>query len=340
MKSNSIEKRSVKYLINSFGYFTKESPLFVEIRNNLNYWSLLKELIKENEIIETLIKSEEVYFSRVESLKYFIVKNELDNHIIEQHKFSKTEIIEAHREITLKLDVPNIVFDLGGVIADESDLDVKICEYLDTMVDWRVTNWSNYKEYSDWLVENKNPKWYDYFAQAAEFNINENEITNLHSQYLHLVRFYDFAFEFIRYLFDNGYKIFFITGCNSKVLSLRLKLYDLEKFVSGFVTSDTGGEIGNKEPYYTEFFKKYNLLPKDCLLITDNFFKDGLPANRFDLKNALFIEGGRANTEFNSNGIQPDDLAIIALLISNQKNSPDIIFDSFKNLHRLFVKQS
>ncbi|EKE06298.1 MAG: hypothetical protein ACD_19C00019G0002 [uncultured bacterium] len=340
MKTISIEKRSVKYLINSFGYFRKESPLFIKIINNLNYWRLLKELINENEIVKTGLKSEEVYFSRTEALKYFIVKNELDNHVIEQYKFSKTEIRKAHREITLKLTVHNIVFDLGGVIADESDLDVKICEYLDTKVDWRVTNWRNYKEYSDWLVENQNPKWYDYFAQAAEFNIDENEITDLHTQYLHLVRFYDYSLEFINYLFNTGHTIFFITGCNSKVLSLRLKLYDLEKFVSGFVTSDTGGEIGNKEPYYTEFFKKYNLHPKDCLLITDNFFKDGLPANRFNLKNALFIEGGRTNNDFNSDGIQPDELAILALLVSNKKNRPDIIFDSFKNLHRLFIIQS
>ncbi|MCX6285625.1 MAG: HAD hydrolase-like protein [Bacteroidetes bacterium] len=335
MNSISIEKRSIKYLINSFGYFTKEWPLFVEI-NNIKYRGLLNELINENEIIETSIKNEKVYFSRAEALKYFIAVNSFNNTIIERYKFSEREIIEAKKEITIKLIAQNIVFDLGGVIADESDLDVRICEYLDTKVVWGTTKWSNYGEYSNWLVETKNPKWYDYYAQAEEFNVDQNEIINLHTKYLHLVRFYDHSIEFIKYLFDKGHKIFFITGCNSKVLALRLKLYNIEKYVSGYVTSDTGGEIGNKEPYYTEFFKRFNFDPKDCLLITDNFFKDGLPANRFNLRNALFIEGGRNNKEFDSNGIQPDDLAVLSLLVSNQKNSPDIIFDSFKNLHRLF----
>ena len=67
MKSISIEKRSVKHLINSFGFFSKESPLYLEIKNNSNYNDLLHELIVEQEIIETTIKDQAVYFSKSRS---------------------------------------------------------------------------------------------------------------------------------------------------------------------------------------------------------------------------------------------------------------------------------
>jgi len=332
----SIEKRSLKYLIDSFGYCTKEWPFFLEISKNKYYNDLLIQLIKENEVIETNIKNETTYFSRREGLKYFLAKNTFDSSLKEKYKFTEDEIYDAKEDIKTKLAAPNIIFDLGGVIADESDLDVRICEYLDMEVNWSTTRWGNYEEYSDELAQNKNSKWYNYYDQAADFNIDQAEIDNLHIKYLHLVKFYQHAIEFIDFLHNKGHKIYFITGCNSKVLTLRLKLYKIDEYVSGYITSDTGGEIGNKEPYYFEFFNKFNLRAEDCLLITDNFFKDGLPANRFNLKNALFIEGGRHNKEFHSNGIQPDALAIIALLVSNQKNSPDVIFDSFQNLRRLF----
>ena len=337
MKTIPIERRSLHNLIYSLGFFSKECPFFLEISKNGIYNKILHELLLEKEIFKLTIKGEEVYLSRPMFLKYLITSIEPIENIKKHYNFLENEINEVINDLNVLLNTPNIVFDLGGVIADESDLDVKICEYIDMTADWRNTNWRDYEEYSNWLANNKNPKWYDYFAQASELGISENVINTLHENNLTLVKFYEFASEFIRYLFEKGHKIFFITGCNSKVLSLRLKLYKLDKYVSGYITSDTGGEIGNKEPYYFEFFKRYNLTPSECILFTDNYFKDGLPANKYHLKNMLFIEGGRSNPEFNSNGIQPDDLAIISLLASNEKNSPDLIFSSFKKLYNFLV---
>jgi FMN phosphatase YigB (HAD superfamily) len=318
----NIYQKSILRLIDSYGYVTREYPLIDLIFENNYFQSLLADLIDKKEIFK--LEDIEGYVSKETYLRYRLIKDGL--------KTTSDLVLNNYKNLEKSITPKNIIFDLGGVIADESDLDVFICDYFDKNVNWLNFNWDNYSKYSEHLENELNPKWYDYYAQADELGIDKITIDNLHLDNIDLVHFYDGSLQFVKTLFEKGHKIFFMTGCNSNILKLRLEIYGLLDYISGYVTSDISNEIGNKENYFKVFFDKFKYSPEDCLLITDNFIKDGLPATSYGVETLLFIKGGRKNTEYNSQGLKPNDILSFSLLLKNRTNSPLAIFDSFDDL--------
>lgn len=331
-----IYKRNILSIINSYGYATQEYPFIDLILKDIEFNKYLIELIEEGEIVELKIKNQSAFISKELYTKYLIIKS--NRNLIDSNLESMKNNNDFYSQIISSFSKKYLLFDLGGVIADESDLDVFICNYLDKNVDWDKYKWKDYNEYSEELNRKQDPKWYDYYAQADDLNIDRIIIKDIHIQNLKLVNFFGHSREFLKLLSEKGYVIYFVTGCNSKILELRLSLYSLFDYVAGYITSDISGEIGNKENYFKKFFDKFDINPKDCLFITDNFIKDGLPAIKYDIRTSLFISGGRHNTDFNSHGIKPNDLLTLSLLISNSENKPFTIFDDFKDLIEI-VKQ-
>lgn len=324
-----IYKRNILRIINSYGFATQNYPFLDLIISDEKFRTLFNELIEDDEIVE--LKNSLGFVSREVFRKYELIKaNSKSQKLLNSRKLNanKVEKIKLFHSISKK----NIIFDLGGVIADESELDVLICNFFDKNVKWDNFQWNNYTEYSEDLEIMQSPKWYDYYGQADELSIERAKIDKLHIDNIGLVHFFNNSVEYVKKLHEKGYKIFFMTGCNSKVLKLRLSIYSLSNYVSGFITSDQSNEIGNKENYFEIFFKKFRISPEDCIFITDNFIKDGLPAKKHNVETLLFIAGGRSNTTFNSQGLKPNDILTFSLLLHNCDNKPISIFDSFNDL--------
>lgn len=323
-------------LIESCGFYTDYCPFYYEILNNNRYYAIIKELINEKKIFSIKNNGIESFLSRKIYLKYYFLKNYNNNY----ENLSTVAYKKIKRDFNNIFATKNIIFDLGGLLADESDLDVAICSYLDKNTAWSNLTWKNYKEYSDYLVSKKDVKWYDYFYQANELGFDNNLIIKLHKENINLVKFFNYSKKFLKLLFKEGHNIFIITGCNSEVLKIRLRLYGLLNYVHGYITSDITKEIGDKYFYYRCFLDKYKVSPDKCLIFSDNYLKDILPANIFGFKTALFFSGGRANTLYNSDGIQPDKLISYSYFLKNKNNSPTFIFDSFRDLYYYYLKTS
>jgi len=318
-------QKSILRLIDSYGYVTRNYPLIDLIFANNYLQSLLVGLIDKKEIVK--LGDIEGYVSKEMYNKYQIIKDRLN--------ICSDSILIIKKELQKSIATKYIIFDLGGVIADESDLDVFICDYFNKNINWKNFKWDNYSQYSQQFEIDLNPKWYDYYAQGKELGIDDSTINRLHHNNIDLVHFFEGSSQSVKTLYEKGYRIFFMTGCNSRILKLRLEMYGLLEYVSGYITSDISNEIGNKERYFKVFFDKFKYKPEDCLLITDNFIKDGLPALSFGVKTLLFIAGGRKNTEYNSQGLKPNDILSFSLLLKNSINSPLAIFDSFLDLLKI-----
>jgi FMN phosphatase YigB (HAD superfamily) len=176
-------------------------------------------------------------------------------------------------------------------------------------------------------------QWYDYYTHAAHFGMLPSEVDALHYRFVEKVRFYRGARALIEKLAERGHNLFLMTGCNSQILKLRLKLYGLQGyFADRFISSDIAGELGSKEKYFESFFQHFPIAPKDLLFITDNYAKDVLPALMFHVATLYFAAGGRTNTAYNSHGIQPSDPIVLSLMCSVPKTAIEYPFSEFGQL--------
>jgi len=258
-----IYERSVLRTIRSYGVANKGWPLLRLHTLNSRFEDIKDKLIRSKLISSLKVKSADYLASMATAINIALYEHKGNHKAVTQNldidlatikKHLNDSRIRYHIDSTGRIDLShydNVVFDLGGVIADESDLDVCICDFLDDVLKKGNYAWKTYDDLSHHLIKELDPRWYDYYWQADMLGVPRKTIERLHEKNIDKVRFYPGSRETIAQLASTGKQLFLITGCNSQILDLRLSLYQLSQyFYTRQITSDCGGEIGDKEPFF------------------------------------------------------------------------------------------
>ncbi len=334
--------RSVERAVLASGFADESYPLIRMHRNDSRFGPAVARLRRDGRLFVVDSQSRGAWYLSPTAMASLLVHSDRDYEVTEQERTELHALFVRAAALTPggvtadgRLNVLGydaVVFDLGGVIVDESDLDAAICQHFEDHLP-RGSKWKSYSQYANELERRSDPRWYDYFAQAADLGFESDLVARLHSNLISAVRFFPFAVEFVQWLKNQSVRLFVVTGCNSQVLNLRLEAYGLTGVFEASVTSDRGGELGNKEPSFETLLQQTGLKPDRILLITDGYTKDVLPALKFGLVPLLFVTGGRRNRAFKSDGVMPGDEIVLAMMANQKRTAAEFLFTDFRKLY-------
>lgn len=181
----------------------------------------------------------------------------------------------------------NLVFDFGNVIM-KYDVDAMLTRFSLSEEEKALFK---FKVFDD-------PKWKDcdrgFGYRDTVFYETLNEFpAKLREVFYSLVARYDFESEFMPYnngidelikeLKDNGYNLYLLSniGLNFHVFNIKVPVFRL---FDGLFPSCDYGIIKPEEDVYFTFFRRFSLVPEECLFIDDSIenveasIKAGMPA--------------------------------------------------------------
>ncbi len=237
-----------------------------------------------------------------------------------------------------------LIFDWSNTLVDEHLLDDAICEYI--ISPKKGNSKSFYQNKSEFLellsdLEKKNSHlWYDYIFLGNQFEKTPKDLEKEHGNNKNkskITPLCDIS-KLVNHFKKLGYKTALATNCIREVLKWRADMLELNlgELFNYIITSDKIQNLKDKNDLLVSILETSEIDSKDCILISNSFEKDILPAKILGMQ-TVWIKNNKdkKRSKWGTSALPPNSNQSLYLRYKVNDTASDFIINSVKQLENI-----